>query len=763
MSPNATRNVSTHKTRRRVLCDLFVIAGLVVSLRAGLLADEPRDAKNPADLEFFEREVRPILSARCQKCHGGEAQKGGLRLDSRSSVIEGGSTGPAVVPGKPEESLLVDAINYGDTYQMPPRSKLPEKEIASLTRWVERGAPWPVEQGAKPAGAGETFNLKERARHWSFQPLRAPALPTVKNSAWPATPADRFLLAKLETQGLQPAPDTDKRTWLRRVNFDLIGLPPSREELASFLADASPDAFATVVDRLLASPHFGERWGRHWLDLVRYAETRGHEFDYTAPNAREYRDYVVRALNADVPYDQFVTEHVAGDLLSPPRRHAVEGFNESVLGTGFWFLGEQVHSPVDIRQDEADRFDNMVDVMSKTFLGLTVACARSHDHKFDAISTKDYYALLGFLQSSTYRFARFDSADQNRQVAADLAGLRARHRRALQQDLARELRSAIEGLDDRQLNDRLHPFERIATGPKQAGLPDWAEVVLDFGRLGPNDWMPDDVGFGLGPQRAADPIFGENSASPITGIETRGTARYERAWDRLSLAPGAENDPGRLGEVMRAGRTLRTPTFALRPGKLYYLVQGKGHAYAAVDSHAMIAGPLHGQLVLPIDAGEEPRWVAHDLSAYTGHRTHVEFTATPGSNFAVSLIVRADREPPVPGPVAPQPSGGDPARANRALVMRVAEALDRDKLAEAPSLLPLADWLVRHPEAFGRDGGWWAGSSAARDFGAAQAHLLATVRRASRLAVTMGDGSPEDESVFIRGSHKTLGPVVPRR
>src|SRR5436305_1137801 len=201
----------------------------------------------------------------------------------------------------------------------------------------------------------------------------------------------------------------ERRTLRGRLHSAPVAVPPTPEEVDAFRKDQAPNAAEKADDRLLASPHYGERGGRHWLDLVRYAESRGHEFDYNLPNAYQYRDYVIRAFNADVPYNQFVTEHLAGDLLAKPRRHPREGFNESVLGTGFWFLGEEVHSPVDIRQDQADRFDNRIDVMTKTFLGLTVSCARCHDHKFDAISTKDYYSLYGIIESSTYRLARFES------------------------------------------------------------------------------------------------------------------------------------------------------------------------------------------------------------------------------------------------------------------------------------------------------------------------------------------------------------------
>ena len=277
---------------------------------------------------------------------------------------------------------------------------------------------------------------------------------------------DRFILAKLEAKSLSPAPPADKRTLLRRLSFDLIGLPPSPEEVEAFVKDESPDAYEKVVDRLLASPQFGERWARHWLDLVRYGESRGHEFDYTIPNAYQYRDYVIRALNADVPYNQFVTEHVAGDLLEKPRLNPTDGFNESIIGTGFWFLGEEVHSPVDVSQDQADRFDNRIDVFGKTFLGLTVACARCHDHKFDAISTKDYYSLFGLLESSNYRLVRFDSLDHNRQVARELAEARERARPLIERALADAAQPTVEQMADYLLAAR----EVIQSGPQKKEL-----------------------------------------------------------------------------------------------------------------------------------------------------------------------------------------------------------------------------------------------------------------------------------------------------
>ena len=448
-----------HRTRTRIstgACALVLLFG-------GAAAAVGGDA-DPAGLEFFEKKVRPVLVEHCFKCHSTRAKKsrGGLLLDSRAGLLKGGDNGPALVPGNPDKSRLIEAIHYNNVdLRMPPKGKLPDAAVAALEAWVKQGAPWPREDTPKPV-VKDKFDLQKRKQaHWAWQPVRPTQPPAVKNRSWPAAASDRFLLAKLEEKGIAPAPAADRRTLLRRLSFDLIGLPPTAAEVEAFLGDTAADACEKIVDRLLASEHFGERWGRHWLDLVRYGETRGHEFDPNIPNAHHYRDYVLRAFNADVPYNQFVTEHLAGDLLAKPRLHPSEGFNESVLGTGFWFLGEEVHSPVDIRQDQADRFDNRLDVMTKTFLGLTVACARCHDHKFDAISTKDYYALFGFLESSSYRQVRFDSMAHNRRVAEELWQLRRRSRPVVQKALAEALRPGTERLADYLLAAR----EIIQTEP----------------------------------------------------------------------------------------------------------------------------------------------------------------------------------------------------------------------------------------------------------------------------------------------------------
>ncbi len=454
------------------------LAGLLCALWCvtGVGANEPQSF-SPEDLEFFEKQVRPLLVDRCHKCHGPEEQKGKLRLDSRAGVLAGGESGPAVIPGKPAESELIRAVSYDPAgYQMPPDGKLPEAEIAILRRWVERGVPWPPESDAAagPSVSNWTEEFERRRRHWSFQPLVRPPVPDVQDAGWCRNPIDRFLLARQEAAGLPHADEADRRTWLRRVSFDVLGLAPTPAEIAAFLQDEAAGAQERVIDRLLASPHFGERWGRHWLDLVRYAESRGHEFDYDVPNPWHYRDYVIRAFNDDVPYNRFVVEHVAGDLLKvespvsreeqdrhsshlPPgglpaalnsaRLDPVTGANLSIVATGFWFFGEWVHSPVDIRQEEADRFENMIDVYSKTFLGLTVACARCHDHKFDPIPQSDFYALQGYLQSSSYHQVRFETQAQERVVADKLADLERQAVRELLPLYAEAAAPTVERLD----------------------------------------------------------------------------------------------------------------------------------------------------------------------------------------------------------------------------------------------------------------------------------------------------------------------------
>jgi hypothetical protein len=373
--------------------------------------DHPQPApSSQAGLELFEKRIRPLLHNVCFECHNkGDDSEGGLRLDTREHALAGGYRGPALVPGAPDQSLLMAAVRHEDEdLQMPPRRKLSHQEIDDLGRWIAAGAPWPDDPPAAIAQSSETL--------WSLAPLREPPLPQVNDSAWPTSPIDYFILAELEKNGLQPAPPADKATLLRRLSFDLIGLPPTPEELADFLADESPDAVAKVVDRLLASPHYGERWARHWMDLTRFAETNGYEFNTDKPNAWRYRDYCIDAFNSDVPYDRFLKEHVAGDLLEP-RLSADGRLVMSPIGTAALWFQEMQDFVVDWPRAHAEEIENQLEVVGKAFLGLSLSCARCHDHKFDPIKTSDYYSLAGVLMSSTDVQACVDSPDRCHQTA----------------------------------------------------------------------------------------------------------------------------------------------------------------------------------------------------------------------------------------------------------------------------------------------------------------------------------------------------------
>jgi hypothetical protein len=364
------------------------------------------DTTNPQAIAFFENKVRPVLFGRCFSCHGESVQQSGLRLDSLAATLKGGKRGPAIVPGKPEQSLLVQVIGHTGDVKMPPNGKLPPDESAALITWVKQGAVWPEDKKVQPGGA---FITPEKRNFWSFRPVKKPVVPTPPPNSqrkggtgglwktWVKNPIDAFILAKLETKGLKPAPLADRRTLIRRVTYDLIGLPPTPEEVEAFVNDKSPRAWEKVIDRLLASPHYGERWGRHWLDVARYADSNGLDENTAFGNAFRYRDYVIAAFNADKPYNQFIIEQIAGDLL-PTDDQKLR--NERLTATGFLVLGAKVLAEPDKPKMVMDIVDEQLEVVTKSVMGLTVTCARCHDHKFDPISTKDYYALAGIFKST---------------------------------------------------------------------------------------------------------------------------------------------------------------------------------------------------------------------------------------------------------------------------------------------------------------------------------------------------------------------------
>ncbi len=386
-------------------CVALIIAGCgVFANLPGADAEEAAPAKPSAEqVEFFETKIRPLFANECYRCHSSEAKKlkGDLHLDTHAGILKGGESGAAIVPGKPDESRLIQAVRYKDEdTAMPPKKKLADAQVADLETWIRMGAPWPAkEAGGKPLADKKSGYdwAKFRAEHWAFRKVAKAEPPTVKDAAWVRGPLDRFVLARLETAALKPAPPAEKRILIRRAHLDLTGLPPTPEEVAAFLGDESPGAFAKVVDALLASPQYGERWGRHWLDVARYSDGLGGFLDAEAlPEAWRYRDWVVAALNRDMPYDQFVRAQIAGDLLPDDR--------DLSIATGFFAVGPTYISdggdPEATAQAQAETLADRVDTFSRAFLGLTVACARCHDHKFDPITARDYYALAGIFNNS---------------------------------------------------------------------------------------------------------------------------------------------------------------------------------------------------------------------------------------------------------------------------------------------------------------------------------------------------------------------------
>lgn len=416
----------------------FVSTVLALALPA--LSSALRSAPiSPEGRDFFERKIRPVLVADCYECHGPGKSKGGLRLDSRPGWQQGGDGGPAIVAGVPSKSLLLTAIKHTDPdLKMPDKApKLADAVILDFERWISMGAPDPrdeasTEPAVKP-GWSELFAA--RKTWWSLQPVHKPLPPPIQDPAWSRHPVDQFLRAQMAAKGLAPAAEADPHTRLRRLTFTLTGLPPTPAEIERFSAEIARDpatALATQTARLLASPRFGEHWARHWMDLVRYAETHGSEGDPAIPEAYRYRDYLIRAFNADVPLDQLIREHIAGDLLDQPRVHPA-GFNESILGTAHFRFVEHGYQPVDALDDQVKAVDSQIDVVSKAFQGLTIACARCHDHKFDAVSQRDYTALYGIFASVRPAQVAIDTADVLQKNRSELESLHAKIQAGLAQ------------------------------------------------------------------------------------------------------------------------------------------------------------------------------------------------------------------------------------------------------------------------------------------------------------------------------------------
>ena len=664
------------------------------------------------DLAFFESQVRPLLVTHCSDCHSAEAgdPEGGLSFDSRADFFA--AEGVAVA-GQPEESLLVKVVRYDSDQQMPPDGKLPDKAIATIEEWVRRGLPWPDDGKAARVA---TFDIAARkADHWCWQQPERCNPPAVNAADWCRGDIDRFVLARLEAAGLKPAPLAPREVLVRRASEILTGLPADPADVARVAADHSPHAFERYVDELLASPHYGERFARHWLDIARYGETRGHEFDFLIPNAWQYRDWVVRALNADLPYDKFVREQLAGDLVEPPRL-STTGANESVLGTGFWLLGEEVHGPVDIKQDEADRIDNRVDTFGKAFLGLALGCARCHDHKFDAISDEDYYAIAGMVMSSSYRQVPFETLEHNRQVAARLAAADAALRREIMPQL-----------------ERLTGVSAPASLPAPPTASDTETVLADYTQGEQSTRLICDAA-AWQTVPAGQPVVSLATADtpPAISVEPLGHARSDTVW-ATSRSTG-ERDSKPLGEVDRAGRVLRTPKHRITEGVLWHRVRGKLQIFVVVDSHVILQrGPLHGHNLQTVDTKGQWQWIKQDLRQDikdwpTGHVVHVEYAAIEGEAGVAETVAALE-----------QPQRADPSWPKAMNAALAAETIDWQSESAA---------AVRTTAA-----------ASATD----RAAIVADARLASATAPALLDGNGIDQFVLLKGSAARPGGLSPRR
>ncbi|HWB11582.1 MAG TPA: PSD1 and planctomycete cytochrome C domain-containing protein [Pirellulales bacterium] len=573
----------------------YPLLPLALALLAGAKASpsfaDPA-APTPEQVEFFEKSVRPVLANRCWKCHGPEKQESGLRLDAGEPALKGGESGPVIVAGEPDKSPLIAAIRYQGDTQMPPAAKLPENELAALVAWVQIGAPWPKdaaksdESGSRPSAHGPPSAQEAQATHWAFQPVVRPEVPAVTRADWCATPVDSFVLKQLESGGLSPSSAADRRTLLRRASFDLLGLPPTPDDVEAFERDASPDAWQKVVDRLLASPHYGERWARHWLDVARYADTKGYVFtqERRYPFSYTYRDYVVRAMNDDLPYDQFVSQQLAADCLplgDDKRPLAALGF--LTVGRRFMF---NVH----------DIIDDRIDVVSRGLLGLTVTCARCHDHKFDPVPSADYYSLYGVFASSTEPeeeplICKPEETAGYEQFLQKKAALQKEvddYRAAKQRELEERFRS--------QAGDYLAHLVR-----GRPGEPAQEEPMVS---LGPGELRPQMVErwrrFVERPEASKDPVFAPwHELAAIPAAEFSG--RAGGVIDRLAAETGQP-----INGLIKQALIERRPASMLEVARLY------GDLLAAVDkqwTEACTATPPPERLSDP--AGEELRQVLY--------------------------------------------------------------------------------------------------------------------------------------------------------
>lgn len=744
-------------------------------------------AAGAEDFSFFESKIRPVLASSCYDCHAAEKQKGGLRLDWRDGLLKGGKLGPAIVPGDPEKSLLIQAIAHTHAELKMPKSgdALSQKTVDAFREWIRSGAPDPRDRPPSE-GAAESGDwaaaLSLRKQWWCWQPLKAGDPPPISGVEHPV---DRFLRAALAKSGISPSPPADPGTLVRRASLILTGLPPSAEDVTLFAKDPSDRAWNELIDRLLTSPSFGERWARHWMDWLRYADSHGSEGDPAIPHAWQYRDYLIRALNADVPYPQLVKEHIAGDLL-PPRLSADGTVNESAIGTAHLRMVFHGFTPTDALDERVTFTDNQVDVVSKTFLALTVSCARCHNHKFDAISQKDYYALYGIFANTRPATCDAGAPDSDAAARSRMIALKQEIIQAIKADW----KTSFETLEQRLAAWKPATDEQLkeAAGDGHGPLAAWLAMKdisdVQFAEKWPEvsrpalQWLEKHKAWqqsrkgdipGNWNGRAGTLTWttsGHGVATPVASSEFQIMPEGDQVIASV-LAPGYTSS--RFSAKDRG--VVASSPFKVNGGKLWVRASGSNAGVRYVVQNYPRSGLIYPKSEL---AGDRPRWIEWNLDYWKGESIHIEAWTAPdapietgsGDHHSFSLLEVAYQE--TPGPVPPEPgvplqrfTGAHFNPASRAELLKgyadtlrtyatcgqaIADASEftgffiragllPNSIAELPTAAPLVAEYRR---------------------------LEKSLRAALRVPGVMEGGSG-DQALYIRGDHRKPSDAVPRR
>ena len=700
------------------------LSALAAFIFTGVLA-----MAGPAE-EHFENLVRPLLAQQCQKCHGEKKQQGGLRLDSRQAILKGGDNGPAVVPGEPGSSLLIRAVSHSTELKMPAAKKLPPEQIVALERWVRDGAAWPGD--GPPKAAFDSASIAKTL--WSLRPVQPGAPPAVKNGAWSKTGLDRFILARLEKEGLAPVSDADRRTLLRRATLDLTGLPPTVDEIRLFLADTGPEAFAKVIDRLLASPRYGERWGRHWLDVARYADTAGDGADYPTPEAYRYRDWVIDAVQSDMPYDRFLREQIAGDLI--PGRTGND-YAQGVIATGFLAVGKRYGYAPNPDFQHLDIAD-VIETVGRSVLGLGLGCARCHDHKYDPVSAADYYALYGIIQSTRIAFPGGEEMKRPVNLAPLVPPAEARRLEGEQALALAAARADLNSLQDER--SRLD-------GSEWAGGPDLAFEGQTVGKAPGKPWLA----------MGANTVLAE-AQSPFRHVHPAGKQGVRMAASqtndgiRMALPRAVRKQPGGKIHLTIDFRTLAEPK---EPGACrFYFGRGVIGSTAidfSLSARQFAIRQAEGwKVIRTIEPG-----VWHTLS----------LALDPDKGSLEGVVGKPGDLAPVVGKILPNWDG-------------VIDTFICDGLGHLPGKVCTHDLdnLGISTRAFGSPGGGPVVPSplpvdAAARLGQVDAQLGPAKKKADDLAArkpfaqayAVAEGTPANARIQLRGEPDKLGDEVPRR